>query len=168
MVTLQPINLKQPSTGHREALRNLFNLWHHDLSIMDCTLFPHMDDNGYYEYTATDVYFDSDDTVRDKLLAYFIRYNNELAGFCIISKPPYILKQDCDYCVGEFYITGNFRRKGVAGDACRLIFAKHPGRYCLETIENNTAAKRFWTKLINSVGTNILIERDGTLFSFTV
>jgi len=165
-VTLQAINLKQPNESEREALRNLFNLWHHDLAIMDSTLFPNIDDRGFYEYTATDIYFE--DKFHDKLLPYFVRYNGELAGFCILSKPPYVIKQGCDWCIQEFFITGNFRRKGIGIKACEAVFSKHPGRYCLEVVDNNVKAKAFWAGLVNSVGVDVVVGNNDTVFSFMV
>lgn len=159
-VTLQAIR-----EHDKEVLRHLFNLWHHDLAMMDCSLFPNVDDKGFYDYTAIEEYFENE--IQDQLFVYFVRYNHALAGFCIISKPPYV-KAGCDYCIQEFFITGNYREKGIGSEACKAIFSKHPGRYCLSIIDNNLKAKSFWTKLINSVGTEILIEKEGNDFIFSV
>lgn len=159
------ITLQKIHKHDKEILRNLFNLWHHDLSVMDCSLFPDVDSKGFYDYAAVEEYFENE--IQDKLFAYFVRYNGALAGFCIISKPPYV-KVGCDYCIQEFFITGNYREKGIGSETCKIVFSKHPGRYCLHTIDRNIKAKSFWLKLINLIGTDILIENDGKDFIFSV
>ena len=53
-------------------------------------------------------------------------------------------------------------------ELCKIVFNKHPGRYCLQIIGNNNKAKSFWTKLIDEVGTEVVIENDGTIYTFLV
>ena len=169
-ITLHPIDLIHPNPTDRDALRNLFNLWHHDLAAMDPSEFPNMSDNGYYEYTATDVYFE--EQCHGKIIAYLIRSNGVLAGFCVISLPPFIVRPDCDWCIQEFFITANFRGKGVASEACKTIFKKHPGRCGFDIFRENKGAKVFWSKLINSVGTDVIVENaddaNDVVYTFTI
>ena len=165
-IKLDDIKLHLIDGSDKEVLRNLFNLYHHDLSIIDNSLFPTVDQRGFYDYTAIEEYFHNE-FLRDELFVYLIRYSGNIAGFCVISKAPYV-KSGCDYCIQEFFITGNYRKKSLGSETCKFVFNKHPGRYCLQIIGNNIKAKSFWRKLINVVGAEIVIENNDTVFTFLV
>ena len=160
MITLHAID-----ENSKELFRQLFNLYHHDLALLDPSLFPAIDDKGFYDYTAIEEYFNPE--IRDKIFLYLIRCDDGIAGFCVISQAPYV-KTGCDYCIQEFFITGNRRRQGLGREACQTLFTRHQGRYSLYVIEENITAQTFWTKLIGEVGREIVMEKDRTVFTFTV
>ena len=162
------IKLQIINESAKEVFRNLFNLYHHDLSIIDGSLFSNIDQRGFYDYTAVEEYFNAD--IRDKVFVYLIYNNGNIAGFCVITKAPYV-KKGCDYCIQEFFVIGSYRKKGIGSEVCKAIFAKHPGRYCLRIIENNIIAKFFWMKLIDAVGAEVVIENsenNDTVYDFIV
>jgi len=142
----------------RETFRNLFNLYQHDLSMIADFLFPTVDERGFYDYETIEEYFTSNALSEGNLFMYLIIAADNIAGFCVLTKPPYVIKADCDYCINEFFIIGSYRKKGIAREACKVIFDQHPGRYCFEVIDNNVRAKSFWKKLIAEVGYDVEIE----------
>jgi len=131
------IKLRILEEGDKEVFRNLVNLYQHDLSMIAAFLFPTVDEKGFYDYETIEEYFTSKAIVEGKLFLYLIMHNDNIAGFCVLTKAPYVLKTDCDYCINEFFIIGSYRRKGIAHEACKVIFEQHPGRYCFEMIDYN-------------------------------
>jgi len=156
------IKLQIIGEGDREVFRNLFNLYQHDLSMIADFLFPTVDERGFYDYETIEEYFTSNELRQGKLFMYLITVDDNIAGFCLLTGAPYVIKTGCDYCINEFFIIGSYRKKGIAREACKVIFERHPGRYCFEVIDNNVRAKSFWKKLIAEIGTDIMVE-DETL-----
>ena len=154
------IKLRIIEEDDREVFRNLFNLYQHDLSMIADFLFPTVDKRGFYDYETIEEYFSSSALSQGKLFMYLIIVDDNIAGFCLLTKAPYVIKAGCDYCINEFFIIGSYRRKGIAREACKVIFKQHPGRYCFEVIDNNDRAKSFWKKLIAEVGTDVVIEDE--------
>lgn len=153
---MKNIKLKIITEDDKELFRNLFNLYQHDLSIMADFLFPRVDTKGFYDYETVDEFYRFKD--QEKLLMYLMTVDDNIAGFCLLTKAPYVLKADCDYCINEFFIIGSYRKKGIASDVCQMLFEQHSGRYSLEVIDANVRAKSFWQKLIAEVGTEVVIE----------
>lgn len=150
----------------KETFRTLLNLYHHDLAQLRPSLFPAVDDSGFYDYTAVEEFFRDD--IFDDLSLYWVRHHGHLAGFIVLSKPPYV-KEGCDYCIQEFFIVGSYRKTGVGGSACKKVFLQHPGRYCLRIIQENALALSFWKKQIERVGKDIVCESDDDItYLFTV
>ena len=136
----------------KEVFRSMFNLYHHDLVCMKPSLFPVVDEKGFYDYTAIEEYFLPDN--KDKVTLYIVRYENHPAGFIVLTKPPFV-KKGCNYCIHEFFITSNLRGAGIAGQTCEALFSLHPGRYSLLVIRENIVAKAFWKKTIEKAGHDI-------------
>ena len=160
------IRLQIIDKSHKEILRNLFNLYQHDLSKIDASLFPNVDQRGFYDYETVEEYFNHK-ALHDQLLVYLIICEGNVAGFCVITKAPYV-KQGCDYCIQEFFIIGSYRKKGIASETCKVLFNKYPGRYCLEVLAGNIKAKFFWRKIADTIGTEFTSEKDDTVFTFLV
>ena len=156
------VKLQIIKESDKEVFRNLFNLYQHDLSMIADFLFPTVDERGYYDYETIEEYFTSDARSQGKLFMYLIIADDNIAGFCLLTKVPFVTKAGCDYCINEFFIIGSSRKKGIAHEACKVIFERHPGRYCFEVIDNNVKALSFWKKLIAEVGTDVIIE-DSTI-----
>ena len=150
------IKLQIIEESDKELFRNLFNLYQHDLSMIADFLFPNVDARGFYDYETVEEFYNFKD--QDKLLMYLITVDDNIAGFCLLTKAPYVLKKDCDYCINEFFIIGSYRGKGIVYEICKVIFAQHPGRYSLEVIDANVRAMSFWKKLIVEVGTDAVVE----------
>jgi predicted acetyltransferase len=78
---------------------------------------------------------------------YFIKVDNELAGFALIHKVG--TAKDIDWTVGEFFVVAKFQGKGVGREVARKLFTQFPGKWEVMQIPENTAAIHFWEKVIS-------------------
>jgi predicted acetyltransferase len=53
--------------------------------------------------------------------------------------------------VVEFFVMRKYRRKGVATEFARRIFARFPGRWEVRIVHNNAAAQAFWRHVVGKV-----------------
>lgn len=100
-----------------------------------------MDSDGNYEYGYFDAYF-----TEENRKAYFIYFNNNLAGFIMINPYSY-LNKNSDYVLAEFTIFPIYRKQHIATKAVELIFQKYPGSWEIKYNERNIAAKTLWNKI---------------------
>ncbi len=78
---------------------------------------------------------------------YFIKVDNELAGFALIHKIG--TTEDIDWTVGEFFVVAKFQGKSVGRKVARKLFIQFPGKWEVMQIPENTAAIHFWEKVIS-------------------
>src|SRR5687767_5104700 len=76
-----------------------------------------------------------------------IKSGDELAGFVMLDANP--SEPDVDYRVGEFFVLGKFRRRGVGARVAREIFDRFRGRWVVEALRDNTPAVAFWRSVID-------------------
>lgn len=164
---MQEIKLELVNESKRLAFDNLFYLYHHELSIYIPELYPFVDEEGYYDRKATDDFYNKPNSVIEP---YIIRCDTKIAGVMVFSRPPYV-KPGCDYCIQELFLLNNYRRKGIAEEACKILLNEYPGRYCIQVITENLKAMKFWNKLITKNGTLISQEKYSnilTTFEFNI
>ena len=70
----------------------------------------------------------------------------EGVGFIVISKGA-DRHPGCDYYIIDAYIEPESRRKGLMKKAILEYARTHKGKYCLEIINNNIAARKFWKSI---------------------
>ncbi|SHF89943.1 Predicted acetyltransferase [Streptoalloteichus hindustanus] len=133
-------------------LVNLMQFYLHDFSeIREAELTPH----GTFVYNYLDYYFT--ETTRE---AYFIRADGHLAGFALARGD---VDDDGSWNVAEFFVVRRHRGRGVAREAARLLFARHPGEWTLSVDHNNERAGSFWRSVVNEVAVGAVAEVDGHL-----
>ena len=100
-----------------------------------------MDQSGILHYGFFDDYF------TDPKRRAFLLYDCEkLVGFAMVH--PYSnTGGSADHVMAEFTIFPAYRRRQLATCAAALFFERFKGRWEVKYNENNTAAKRFWTKV---------------------
>ncbi|MBR5059788.1 MAG: GNAT family N-acetyltransferase [Clostridia bacterium] len=88
-----------------------------------------------------------DDYFTDPKRRAFLLYDCEkLVGFAMVH--PYSNTDgSADHVMAEFTIFPAYRRRQLATCAAALFFERFKGRWEVKYNENNTAAKRFWTKV---------------------
>ncbi|WP_447004169.1 GNAT family N-acetyltransferase [Saccharothrix isguenensis] len=124
----------------KPVLANLIQLYQHDFSeIRELPLTRH----GTFGYSYLDHYF----TERARE-AYFIENGGEPAGFALARGD---VDADGSWNVAEFFVVRGHRRKGVAREAARLLFARHPGVWTLNFDHANDAAAAFWPSVAASI-----------------
>ena len=100
-----------------------------------------MDEAGNYHYGYFEAYFT--DPKREALLLY---HDRQLIGFAMIH--PYSYFGDTpDHVMAEFTVFPAFRRRHLAQEAVRAIFAGYPGRWEIKYNEHNIPAGTLWNKV---------------------
>ena len=101
--------------------------------------------HGTFGYRWLDSYF----TAASDREAYLITMGGLLAGFAMVS---------CDaegdvgvWSISEFFIVRRHRRRGIAREAARQLFQRHPGTWTLSYLHDNTPAACFWPLLVNAL-----------------
>ena len=100
-------------------------------------------DDGLYHYEWLDYYL----TEKNRF-PYFIKVDDRLAGFVMISDYPEVPEETTDFCLSEFFIMYKYRRKGYGRDAVFQVLDKHHGRWQLKCHPHNLASVYFWNSVI--------------------
>jgi predicted acetyltransferase len=90
-----------------------------------------------------------------------IRVEERLAGFALINAHSR-RSEKIELNMAEFFIAREYRGRGVATEAVRLILAQYPGRWEVAVAEHNVAAKMFWSRTL-AVAPNVsrLVRLEG-------
>lgn len=124
--------------GHFQNLPNIHGVFEDDQSIK--TL---MD-----QYHIQNIWWEKPGI----LFPYLIYYNNNPAGFCFVSTPPYT-SENIDFQLFEFFIINPLRKKGLGKKVFKEILHLHKGKWELHTDakKENQMAQNFWTKNIRDI-----------------
>lgn len=136
MVELIKVEVKD-----KEILNNLLEKYLYEFSQYEKT---DIDENGLYNYEWIDYYF----TEKNRF-PYFIKVNNHLAGFALISDYPEVPEESTTYCLSEFFILYKYRCKGYGKEAVFQVLNKHRGKWQLKCHPGNIVSTIFWEKVIN-------------------
>ena len=157
------VRLEKVGNSSKTAFVNLFNLYHHNRAVFLPDFYCAIDEEGYYDKANTLSVLNMSN---DRAQAYLIRYNDKIAGLIVFTFSP-LVKQGCDYGIVDIFVPNNYRNKGIASNACRLLFNEFPGRYYIEVIENDNEARRFWDRLIDKEGHLIeLVKAENPLIAY--
>ena len=72
------------------------------------------------------------------------------AGFALVSRPLIAAagRDAVEFRMAEFFIRGNFRRRGLGRAAATLIFSRFAGRWRVSEATTNSPAVRFWRETV--------------------
>lgn len=136
------VELKVIPVEKKEMLNNLLEKYNYEFSQYDQVPF---DDDGLFHYPYLDQYWTETDRH-----PYFIVVDHKLAGFVLLNR-----HEECDrpidWSVAEFFVSYNYRRKGVATMIMEQIFARYKGFWHIKYHPKNVASERFWNKLVRLV-----------------
>lgn len=152
---MENVKLEKVTNSNKTAFINLFNLYHHDRAKFLPGMYSSVDEEGYYD---KDNSLSTLEMPAEKVQSYLVKYTDKIAGLIVFAFPPFV-KPGCDYCIVDIFILNNYRGKGIAGDACRLLFNKFPGRYWIQVINSDNYALRYWDNLISREGSLIVRDR---------
>lgn len=128
---------------HDALFRNLYQFYLYDFSEM--LEFP-VEADGRYEED------DIDHLWRNPVgHGFLLKVNGELAGLAIVeewTKDP--TSAEAVINMDEFFVLRKFRRRGVGEGFARALFDKFPGRWRVAQVPENTAAQRFWRRVIGA------------------
>lgn len=140
--TKMHVTICKASKEDKEIIQNLGRFYIYEMSRY-CGFLPNWDtpSNGLFECIDLSSYFEEPDRY-----AFFIKVDNELAGFVLINKIG--STPDVDWNIGEFFIISKFQGKGIGRKAAEQIFDQFPGVWETSQIPENTAAVEFWDKVV--------------------
>lgn len=119
-------------------IENLMQLYNYDLSQW----YPiQLTADGRFKLRPKTAYW-----ARSDVHPYLIHHDGELAGFAVIDGETH--HADSHYSLSYFFIARRFRGLGVADIALRDLMANHPGRWEIYHLAINTAAARFWQRVL--------------------
>lgn len=130
------IKLKEIKLNQQNILENLLQLYLHNLSLD----FPiEFDSNvGKYKYDDINKYFESKNNK-----AFFIYYQNELAGFVLID-----LFKELNV-IQELFILNNYKRRGIGKIAINKVFDQFKGNWEIKTVPCSKSAESFWQNVVS-------------------
>ncbi|MVP00285.1 GNAT family N-acetyltransferase [Paenibacillus lutrae] len=123
-------------------LNNLFHFYLYELSAYSM---EDVSNEGKYEAEDISPYYRD-----DRLFPYLIMVDNKIAGFILVTSPPYVT-DGIDYSVQELFLLPKYRGKGLGRAAALHIFKHHHGHYEISMFRNNPKAVKFWSALLSSL-----------------
>lgn len=139
------IELKQVNIKQKNILSNLLEKYNYEFSQYSNDNF---DNNGLFGYSHLDSYFEEEDR-----FAYFIIVENNLAGFVLINKHKEC-DRDIDWSVAEFFVSFNYRNKGIATNIMNSVFNIHKGYFNIKYHPKNIASEKLWNKVAKKYSNN--------------
>ncbi len=135
------IILEKATIDQKSILRNLLELYNYDFTEFDP---DDVNEHGLYGYKYLDHYWTEEDRY-----PFFIRVNNNLAGFVLVRKMGTNSFNNNIYSIAEFFVMKKYRKAGVGKRAANMVFNMFQGEWKVSQIENNLQAQRFWRKVIS-------------------
>jgi predicted acetyltransferase len=136
MIETRPARL-----GERLIIRNLMELYQYDFSEIDGT---DLDEHGQYGYYDLDCFW-----INPNWSAYVIVVEGKWAGFALTNDEVHI--QGNTRAIVEFFVVRKYRGRGVGRLAAQAIMDLGPARWEIRVLEQNQAAQRFWTELLDKL-----------------
>ncbi|EJG1735715.1 GNAT family N-acetyltransferase [Vibrio parahaemolyticus] len=137
------VQLVKIEREERHVLENLFCYYIYDMSeYMKWN--PAKDGTfGGYDVSKFDPYWNRDDHI-----PYFIKVNNELAGFVLIRRYPSDLTL---YDVAQFFVLRKFKGQGVGKLVLAQVVKAFPGKWQIRILLENSGALSFWKSAVSNI-----------------
>ena len=150
-VTPVKVTLTRSGARQRKIIENLVHFYVYDIA---CVMgWPSPADGMYRGCDDVPGYFGD-----ERSSAYLIRVGREWAGFVLVDGHP--KRRGCDWRIGQFFVVGKFKRRGVGTAAARETFHRFPGRWHVEYLKRNTPAVGFWRRVIQDYTRGRVGERS--------
>lgn len=132
--------IRRAEKSERSVIRNLIELYTHDLSeFWPCEL----DEHGLYGYPTLDYYWNE-----PAHAAFVFLVGGKYAGFALVNNQ--VCLPGNQRWMAQFFVARKYRRQGVARTAAFAIFDALPGKWEIGQIPLNQAAQVFWRKTIDA------------------
>jgi predicted acetyltransferase len=135
------IKIDPASIFERPILRHLMELYQYDFSEFEGADIGPM---GVYDYPYLDHYW-----VEPERHPFFVRVNENLAGFVLVARYNYLTGKKDTWVIAEFFIMSKYRHQGIGEYVACHIFDHFPGAWQVGQIYENPAATQFWRKVIS-------------------
>ena len=136
------VSLDQASEADSALLSNLLELYIHDMS----EVFPHVQlgPDGRFGYSGLPSYWSEP----DRRFAFFIRCDDRIAGFILVTRGSPAVPDPNVLDVAEFFVLRQYRRAGTGRQAAFLLWHRLRGGWIVRVLENNEGALAFWRDTI--------------------
>ncbi|NQX71690.1 GNAT family N-acetyltransferase [Paenibacillus alba] len=141
--------IQQITDSNKEQFVNLFNYYLYELSVYSQ---EDIGPEGTFDMEDISPYYRD-----ERLYPYFIKLNEKILGFILVTSPPYVA-EDVDYSVQELFVLPKYRGTNIAKDAVMQIFKIFSGRYDVGMFKSNVRAVKFWTKMLSSLDIPVVVE----------
>ncbi len=111
-----------------------------DLAMYNTSL--KRDSHGYYDNNYFNIFFSDE---RHIPLALIV--NQKIIGFIMLS-----VGKAVDYIIQDFYISQDYRKKGIGHNAMKQIFSSYSGKYGFDVLPDNVPAINFWRAVLQKNG----------------
>lgn len=163
---MSSITINEANISDKSILRNLMQLYQHDLSVYD---HADVDAHGLYNYNYLDLYW-----FEVTRFPYIVQCEGQIAGFVLLRQGVHDFRTDAVcaelFSIAEFFVLRKYRRRGIGQFVAEWAFAQFQGRWQVRTPVSNEAAQAFWDKLIARIAVGDyerFIAEDAVVFQFT-
>ncbi|WP_318434964.1 GNAT family N-acetyltransferase [Photobacterium leiognathi] len=137
------VQLVKIEREERHVLENLFCYYVYDMSeYMKWNLAKDGTFRGY-DVSKFNPYWNRDDHI-----PYFIKVNNELAGFVLIRRYPSDLTL---YDVDQFFVLRKFKGQGVGKLVLAQVVKAFLGKWQIRILLENSGALSFWKSAVSNI-----------------
>jgi predicted acetyltransferase len=144
------VDLLAVGAEDKSVIAQLLQLYLHDFSEFEPR---ELSAHGTFDYAWLDSYFTAPDRE-----AHLITVAGRPAGFALARCD--VDGDDGAWNVSEFFVVRGHRGRGVAAQAARLLFQRHPGLWTLSYLLTNPAASRFWPNLVGAQADGPVSRRE--------
>jgi predicted acetyltransferase len=147
------IDVIDATPAEKHVLANLLELYQYDF-----TEFSDEDvgEDGRFGMAYLDRYFTGDPT----RLPLLLRVEGHWAGLALLHRGGFLVDDPEMMDVVEFFVMRKYRRKGVATEFARRIFARFPGPWEVRVVHNNAPAQAFWRGVVGHIAGRRYDERQ--------
>jgi predicted acetyltransferase len=143
-----PLAIVPATLEDKPLIANLLQLYLYDFSeFMGWTLNAH----GSFDYRYLDHYW-----TEEGRYPFLFRVDGALAGFALVRT---LEGDEPVHAMAEFFVMRGFRRGGIGATAAHALFDRFPGHWSVMEMEQNTAALRFWRRVIDRHAPGAWTER---------
>ena len=138
----------QASIDDKETIKNLYQLYLHDLSLYSCL---DADEKGLFPLPKYfDFYWIESDRIPLSLVV-----NDKMVGFCFVR-----ILGITSHQISEFFILRSYRGRGFGKKFATLIYTTHLGQWRVCQLKNNVPARLFWKNVILEYTNNNFTEQE--------
>lgn len=153
------ISLQIVTLDDYERLQNMARFYVYDISKAAGAL-PNWElpESGLFDC------YDLKNYITDKdRRAYFVKLDQEIAGFVMINKD--VSGPDVDWAIAEFFVLAKFQGRGVGTHVLPLVFKELSGLWEIKVLDFNQPAFQFWSGLLKKLAQKKIIKPDYALIS---
>ena len=157
------VSLRAVSPTEKPTLWNFLQKYLYEMSQFYS---DEMDTGGSYSYPHFGRYF-SDENRHAYFIEHSVEDDERIVGFAMVNAHS-CLGRPIDHAMAEFTVFPVYRKRGLAAEAVKQVFALHPGAWEIKYSLVNIKASRFWRTVTAGFYPHYEVAGDEAVLSFTV